>query len=213
MDYRKLFDSEKEDMASTVREAAPKQIFPELFERTIDPDRIYTFADIEALPEGVYAELMDGKIIYMDSPATTHQRIIARLFLKTANYIQKKGGDCEAFLSPFGVFPENDDSEYLLPDLVVVCDPSKIDEKGCHGAPDWVVEVLSPSTSKRDYGVKLFRYKRAGVREYWIIDPIKRTVMVYVFDRPYEEGGLYSFDEEIICSIYPDLKIRLSDMI
>ena len=97
--------------------------------------------------------------------------------------------------------------------MIVGRDTDKLDEKGCHGAPDWIVEVTSPSTKKRDYGLKLFRYRDAGVREYWIIDLQQRIVMVYVFDTEPEDAGIYSFEDEITPSLYPDLKIRIADML
>ena len=111
------------------------------------------------------------------------------------------------------MYLNNDDKTFFVPDLTVICDRDKLDEKGCHGAPDWIVEVTSPSTKKRDYGLKLFRYRDAGVREYWIIDLQQRIVMVYVFDTEPEDAGIYSFEDEITPSLYPDLKIRIADML
>ena len=101
---------------------------------------------------------------------------------------------------------------FLLPDLTVIGDRDKLDEDGCHGAPDWVIEVISPSTSKRDYGKKLFLYRDAGVREYWVIDPARRIIMVYLFGQE-EEAAIWRFEDEVPCSIYPDLTIRLADFL
>lgn len=214
MDYNRVKDeNERKSLREMVREAAVDRAFLEdLPDIDADPDRVYTMDDIRALPEEIRAELVNGKIFIMQAPKTTHQRIVGRLYLEITNYIHERGGDCEAFLSPFGVYLKNDDSTYLLPDLTVICDRDKLDEDGCHGAPDWVIEVISPSTSKRDYGKKLFLYRDAGVREYWVIDPARRIIMVYLFGQE-EEAAIWRFEDEVPCSIYPDLTIRLADFL
>ena len=173
--------------------------------------REYTIEDVESLPEGILAELIDGRIYYMACPSVTHQEIIGELYLIIANYIRDKKGSCKVFLSPLAVYLR-DDQDYLVPDLTVVCDRDKIDEKGCHGAPDWVIEVVSPSSRKLDANIKLFKYRMEGVREYWLIYPDKRIVMVYVFDQGAEGMDIYSFEDEISPKLYPDMKIRLADI-
>ena len=214
MDYREFMNREEYDPQLMAMEAAQDlQLREKLLGEEPDPDRVYTVADIADLPEGLFAELDDGKVFYMDAPAATHQEIAVEMHLAVANHIKAKGGGCKVYIPPYGVYLKNDDKTYFLPDLTVICDHSKLDEKGCHGAPDWIVEVTSPSTKKRDYGMKLFRYRTAGVREYWIIDPQRRTVMVYVFDAKPEDASLYSFEDEISPSLYPDLKIRLADVV
>jgi Uma2 family endonuclease len=176
-------------------------------------DRIYTIEDIYALPDGIRAELIDGKMYYMATPTRTHQKLAGGMYLSVANYIHSKNGTCEVYIPPFAVFPFDDDKTYLEPDLTVICDLSKLDEKGCHSAPDWVVEVLSPGTSSKDMSIKLFKYRSAGVREYWIIDPVKQIVIVYHFEGSKEEAAIYSFDNEIPSVIYPDLMIRPADFL
>lgn len=111
----------------------------------------YTIEDIYALPDGQRAELIDGKIYYMAPPSLKHQRISGRLYQSIANYIDSKNGKCEVLAAPFAVFLNDDDINYLEPDISVICDIFKLDEKGCHGAPDWVIEIVSPG-SKRLYG-------------------------------------------------------------
>lgn len=101
----------------------------------------YTIGDIYNLPEGERAELIDGHIYYMAPPSRTHQRLVSRLNQKIANYIEDNHGKCEVFPAPFAVFLDEDDTTYVEPDISVICDPSKLDEKGCHGAPDWVIEI------------------------------------------------------------------------
>ena len=176
-------------------------------------ERRYTIEDIYALPDGVRAELIDGKLYYMATPTRTHQKIAGGMYLSVANYIRSNNGSCEVYIPPFAVFPFGDEETYLEPDLTVVCDLSKLDEKGCHGAPDWVVEVLSPSTGSKDMSIKLFRYRSAGVREYWVMNPEKRIVIVYDFTGPEEAAAIYSFDSEIPSVIYPDLVIRPADFL
>ena len=171
--------------------------------------RVYTIEDIYALPDGVRAELMDGKLYYMATPTRTHQRLAGEMHLAVANYIKAHGGSCEVYIPPFAVYLFGDESTYLEPDLTVVCDLSKLDERGCWGAPDWIVEVLSPSSVRKDMGIKLYKYRQAGVREYWMIHPEKRVVVVYVLDQKGDDNAaIYSFDDEIPCSIYPELKIK-----
>ncbi|MBQ7563736.1 MAG: Uma2 family endonuclease [Lachnospiraceae bacterium] len=176
-------------------------------------DREFTIEDIYALPEGVRAELIDGRLYYMATPTRTHQKLAGGMYLSVANYIRAKGGSCEVYIPPFAVFPFNDEKTYLEPDLTVICDLSKLDEKGCHGAPDWVIEVLSPGTSRKDMGIKLFKYHSSGVREYWILDPERKLVIVHNFEDPEEAAFLYSFDNEIPSGIYPDLLIRPADFL
>ena len=175
----------------------------------------YTIEDVYALPDGVRAELMDGKLYFMATPSRTHQKIVGELHLTVANYIKAHGGSCEVYIPPFGVFLYGDESTYVEPDLTVVCDSSKLDEKGCWGAPDWVVEVLSPSTGTKDMGKKYSKYRSAGVREYWMIHPEKKVVIVYGFSKEEdkESAAIYSFDDEITCGIYPELKIRPRDLL
>lgn len=168
----------------------------------------YTIEDIYALPDGVRAELIDGKIYYMAAPTRTHQKISMALSRMIGNYIDSKGGDCEIYAAPFAVFLNNDDKNYFEPDISVICDISKLDEKGCHGAPDWIIEIVSPGNQAMDYFRKLFQYQAAGVREYWIVDPTKDLVMVYRFEK--EEMEQYSFGEDVPVGIYEGFIIKLT---
>lgn len=135
------------------------------------------------------------------------------IFLAAVNYIRAHNGSCEVYIPPFCVFLYGDDSTYLEPDMIVVCDPSKLEERGCIGAPDWVVEIISPSSIKLDMIKKLFKYQDAGVREYWVIYPEKRMVTVYLFDQDGENESIviYSYEDEIPCSVIKGLKIRLAN--
>lgn len=167
----------------------------------------YTIEDIYALPDGVRAELIDGQIYYMASPTWTHQRISMFLSRAIGNYIESENGNCEVLAAPFAVFLNNDDKNYFEPDISVICNISKLDEKGCHGAPDWIIEIISPGNKSMDYFKKLFKYQAAGVREYWIVDPTKELVMVYRFDK--EEMEQYSFGEDVPVGIYEGFSIKV----
>ena len=175
-------------------------------------EKAYTIDDIYALPEGERAELIDGQIYYMAPPTRTHQKISSYLHNEIYNYIKKNGGNCEVYAAPFAVFLNEDETNYVEPDISVICDPSKLDEKGCHGAPDWIIEIISPSTERMDYGIKLFKYRSAKVREYWIINPLKQAVMVYDFEHELNTK-LYSFDDIIPVSIYQGLKMNIADLL
>ncbi len=168
----------------------------------------YTIDDIYALPDGERAELIDGQIYYLATPSRTHQRILGATYRKIADYIDSKGGNCEVDIAPFAVFLNNDDINYVEPDISVICDPSKLDEKGCHGAPDWIIEIVSPSSKRIDYLIKLFKYRNAGVKEYWIVDAEKNRITVYNF--VYDTIEEYSFEEDIPVGIYEDFSIRIS---
>ena len=114
---------------------------------------------IEKLPEGVRAELIDGEVYYMATPSVTHQRVLGRLYLQIASYILERKGKCEVFLAPFAVYLMNDIKNYVEPDLCVICNSDKLDNKGCHGAPDWAIEIVSPGSKHMDYILKLKEYK------------------------------------------------------
>ncbi len=171
-------------------------------------EEIYTIDDIYALPDDERAELIDGKIYYMTPPNTNHQRLVSKLNQEIANYLDKYGGECEVFPAPFAVFLNEDNINYVEPDISVICDPSKLDDKGCHGAPDWIIEIVSLSSKSRDYMTKLFKYRTAGVREYWIVDPGKKITTVYAFEK--NEVEQYDFSEDIPVGIYDDFSVRLS---
>ena len=168
----------------------------------------YTIDDIYALPDGQRAELIDGQMYMMAPPNARHQDIIFSLSRKIADYIDTNKGSCKIYLAPYAVFLNADDKNYVEPDISVICDPSKLDEKGCYGAPDWIIEIVSPTSRQMDYYKKLFKYRTAGVREYWIVDPTKELVMVYRFEK--ETMEQYSFKEDIPVGIYDDFSIRVS---
>lgn len=173
--------------------------------------RIYTIDDIYALPDGQRAELIDGQIYYMAPPSRRHQEIIGELFATIRDYIRNSNGACRAYISPFSVFLNESDKAYVEPDISVICDQNKLNAKGCVGAPDWIIEVVSPGSKRMDYYTKLSLYKAAGVREYWIVDPSKHTTIVY--DMEHDDGPtLHSFSESVNVNIYPGFSINLSKL-
>lgn len=171
----------------------------------------YTIDDIYALPDGQRAELIDGVIYNMSPPNRKHQRIVFSLARKIADYIDSKNGDCEINIAPFAVFLNANDKTYVEPDISVICDKSKLNDRGCNGSPDWIIEIVSSSSKRIDYFTKLFKYRTAGVREYWIVDPIKNLITVYNFEN--ETTEIYTFTDKVKVEIYEDLEIDFSEII
>jgi Uma2 family endonuclease len=147
----------------------------------------YTFADCLTWDEGERIEIIDGEAFMMSSPSREHQEISGALFAQLYNFLE--GKKCKVYAAPFDVrlfekdgdAPESVDT-VVQPDLVVICDKNKLDKYGCKGAPNLVIEVLSPSTRRHDRLVKLNLYQRAGVQEYWIVDPENKSVLVFLMD-------------------------------
>lgn len=174
--------------------------------------KVYTIADIYELPEGQRAELIDGQIYSMAPPSRLHQELVSQFTKIIGNYIDSHNGQCKVYPAPFAVFLNADDKNYVEPDISIVCDKDKLDDRGCNGSPDWVIEITSPSDPQRDYGIKLFKYRTAGVREYWIVNPLKKTVMVYDFEKD-QFSNQYNFDDDIPVCIYNDFVINISKLL
>lgn len=157
-------------------------------------------------------EMIDGVIYDMSlSPNTRHQIISGNLFREFSTYL--KGKPCRAFSAPFDVYLKEDKDEWVIPDLSIICDPSKLRDMGCVGAPDLVVEILSKGTATKDRTVKLKLYRATGVREYWIVDPNFETVEVYKFEgHVFSAPDAYGTEDVIKVSIFDDLTINLSDI-
>ena len=171
---------------------------------------VYTVEDIYALPDGKRAELIDGQIYYMSPPNIRHQRISSVLHTTIYNYIKSKNGSCEVFSSPFAVFLDKNDTTYVEPDISVICDKTKLENgRGCLGSPDWIIEIVSPSSRYMDYFTKLMKYRNAGVREYWIVDPLKNQITTYYFEDEMIEQ--YTFSDKVKVSIYNDFEIDFSE--
>lgn len=173
-------------------------------------EQIYTIDDIYNLPEGTRAELIDGQIYYMAPPSRIHQEIAGTLYRKIANYIESKKGSCKPYIAPFAVFLNENDKNYVEPDISVICDKSKLTDSGCVGTPDWIIEVVSPSSRRMDYFTKLFKYRSAGVREYWIVDPAKDRVTVWNFEN--DDNNEFTLSDSVKAGIYSDLVIDFSQI-
>ncbi|MBR5969284.1 MAG: Uma2 family endonuclease [Lachnospiraceae bacterium] len=171
------------------------------------PKEMHTVQDILELPEGVRMELIDGILYDMATPSLYHQNDAGSIFRQMSDYFEKKGGRCKSVIAPFAVYLNDDDRTYVEPDVLVVCDEEKLKEDGCHGAPDLCVEVVSESSRKRDYLIKLLKYTNAGVREYWIIDRDHNRITVYHLEK--EDFEEYTFADEIVSGIYEGLKVKL----
>lgn len=172
---------------------------------------ITTLEEYEALPEDVRAEIFSGQIYYMSSPSQTHQILSTELTTILNTYVRKRQGNCQVFHAPFDVKLSDNPLTIVQPDLMILCDKNKLDGKRCNGAPDFIIEIISPSNPSDDYIRKLYYYKTYGVREYWIADPIRRLVTVNYF-----EGNIlnvqYDFFSTIKINIYNDFYIDFSEI-
>lgn len=180
----------------------------------------YTYADYLQWDDGERWELING-IAYNMSPAPSriHQEISLALSLRIGNYLA--GKQCKLYVAPFDVrlplINSNTDSDItnvVQPDLVVVCDLSKLDERGCFGAPDLVIEILSPSTAKIDMVYKLNLYEQAGVREYWLVHPTDQTILVFRLNEggKYGRHELYERLDKLITEILPEFTLDLAEV-
>jgi len=180
-------------------------------------EKIYTYEDYLNWPENERCEIIDGIAYMQAAPAPIHQEILMELSRQISNYLS--GKPCKIYPAPFCVrLPMGDEKNekevkiIVEPDITIVCDKSKIDNRGCNGAPDMIVEILSPSSVKNDRIIKLNKYEKAGVKEYWIIEPDQKFVSVFLlqdnlrFSRP----EMYSEEDKIKVSLFPDLIIDLS---
>ena len=180
-------------------------------------EKYYSYADFLSLDENVRAEIIYGDLYMMSSPSKAHQVVSRELCGQLFNFLNDK--PCQLFNAPFDVrlFEQKGDTPnkvdtVVVPDILVVCDPKKLDEKGCKGAPDFIIEIISPSNFRRDIFIKLNLYNRAKVREYWIADPKNGFVTVYL---PDETGRLvvsevYTSKEKAPVTVLPGCEIDLS---
>lgn len=165
----------------------------------------YTLQDYYALPKERRVELIDGVIYDMSAPSFVHQHILGTIFNTIQNYITRKDGSCLPMMAPVDVRLDCDDKTMVQPDILILCDKSKICKWGINGAPDFCLEIVSESTGRKDYIKKLQKYTEAGVKEYWIIDPFRKALVVYHWKDDYlphmvpleAQRGLMLYDEEL----------------
>ena len=194
--YREPDRTVSYDVSSSVPETMVREK-PE-YQYGTSPDKIYTVADYYALPDERRVELIDGRFYDMAAPSYTHQLIVGRLFTQLLLQCDAHGSDCLVFQAPADVQLDCDDYTMVQPDIFALCDRSRLNNRVYFGAPDLVIEVLSRSTKTKDRVLKRFKYKAAGVKEYWMIDPETRQILVCIFSPDAEdELHLYGFRDKI----------------
>lgn len=185
---------------------------PSYGKRPVKRQGEYTLEDYYALPEERRVELIDGVIYDMASPTFTHQRISASVLHQIMKYLDEKNGKCIALAAPVDVRLDRDDKTMVQPDVMILCDHDKICNWGIDGAPDFVLEIISQASRRKDYITKLQKYADAGVREYWILDPEKKNLITYDFA---EEGipHIYPLRGNAEMALYGgELKIDLDEL-
>lgn len=181
---------------------------------TQEPRR-YTYADLLDWPDDVRYELYDGFPVALASPSRRHQSISGELFGQLRDFL--KGKSCRVYAAPLDVRPFESDADaptdvrtVLQPDLMVVCDRDKLDDRGVCGAPDLVIEIMSKSTKLYDKQIKHGMYEAAGVREYWVVDPERQIVQVYTLhDGKYQDGNTYTAAASVPVGVLPGCAINL----
>ncbi|MCL2063811.1 MAG: Uma2 family endonuclease [Candidatus Cloacimonetes bacterium] len=170
----------------------------------------YTYKDYKTWDDDVRYELIDGVAYALAAPNQNHQRVLKSLTRQLDTYFEKKS--CELFISPSDVRlnHDTDDKTVVQPDLYVVCDKSKLDGQNCNGAPDLVIEIVSPSTSNRDHYEKLHKYLEAGVLEYWTVDPDTQRIIIFIQDKGTLSFKTYGKNEKLLSYIFQDLIVDLS---
>lgn len=189
----------------------------------LDPNKRYTYADYLTWQFDEMVELIRGKVFRMSpAPGLSHQRVSGALHIQIGSYLSSK--DCQIIAAPFDVrlpLPQhrqrpNKIDTVVQPDLCIVCDPAKLDERGCNGAPDWIIEILSPATSQKDLNDKFEIYQFAGVREYWVAHPHEGTLLIYRLD----ENGRYQLlrqtpftkGEKAPVFVFPGFEVDLDEV-
>ncbi len=182
-------------------------------------NKIYTYKDYLTFPGDERIEIIEGELFNMGSPSVIHQSLITNLLFEIQSYIKANKGPCKVFTAPFDVILKNDNEEVeecsniVIPDISVICDKNKLsDGKKCVGSPDMIVEIISPSNAGHDYVTKLNLYQKYKVKEYWIIDPRKRSIFVYFLGENgfYDLVNSYTFKDKVKVNIYDDLEIDFS---
>lgn len=174
--------------------------------------KTYTSEDYWNLPEGERAELIDGQLYNMAPPSRIHQELVMELSGTIRDYIRSNNGECKVYPAPFAVNLDANNHNWVEPDISVICDKNKLTERGCSGAPDLIIEIVSLSTQKIDYLKKLLLYQKNGVQEYWIVNPAARNITVYIFGS--DDFAIYSFEDHVPVGIYNNnLSICISELL
>ncbi|MBQ8184691.1 MAG: Uma2 family endonuclease [Lachnospiraceae bacterium] len=191
-------------MSASYTEAAGKPLFIRETSAYLDSfaSKEYTIEDYARIPQETRAELIDGQLFYMQSPTPAHQAAVTSLLVQSSVFIAQKKGTCQVFPAPLDVQLDCNQYTMLQPDFMIVCDKDKVHEDRIYGAPDFVAEVLSPSSKKMDTGRKLLKYFKAGVREYWVVDLDRRRVVCYYFEEEDLIPNAYTLEDEVPVRIF-----------
>ena len=174
--------------------------------------RIRTSEDYWNLPDGERAELINGQLYVMAPPSRIHQELVMELSATIRNHIKDRKGSCKVYPAPFAVDLTADDETWVEPDISIICDESKLTDRGCKGAPDLIVEIVSPNNRKLDYSTKLALYSDAGVREYWIVDPDKERTTAYHLEEDVAPT-IIPFNHVLNSGLFENLQITISDLL
>ncbi len=197
-----------EDMVPEIEEAVEDELHRTGVGDDGETPRLYTVEDYYNLPDDRRVELIDGVFYNMASPASIHQFILGKMYAQIDTYIEKNGGQCQAFMAPLDVQLDEDDYTMLQPDLLIVCERRKILEKCLFGAPDFVCEIISPSNKLGERLRRQLKYFDAGVREYWEVFPSDERIAVYHFEDENSTPEFYNFSDEVPVAIY-DGKLKI----
>ena len=184
-------------------------------------NKVYTYYDYLNFPNDEFVEIIDGKIFAMSpAPSRIHQELIMEISAELRNYIKSNKGQCKVYPAPFDVVlineneNENDSKNIVQPDISVICDKNKLNDKGCFGSPDMIVKIVSKFNPGNDYVKKLYLYEKYKVKEYWIVNPMKKNILVYTLtESGYNQPDLYTFNDKIKVDIFNNLEIDFNGII
>ena len=183
-------------------------------------NKTYTYTDYLKFTDDEPVEIIGGRISAMSpAPSRIHQEIITEILAELRNYIKSNNGPCKVYPAPFDVILKKDNEDVLYsqnivqPDISVICDKTKLTDKGCSGSPDMIVEVVSPFNPRNDYIKKLSLYEEFKVREYWIVNPMEKNILVYTLTPDgYSAPKMYTFNDKIKVNIYDNLEIDFKSL-
>lgn len=193
------YPADDQDLLLSVGEGAVEYGKKDLFDKS---DKSHTVEEYLSLPDDMRVELIDGTFYEMYSPTYEHQEILSVIFMTLRNFVDKNKGKCKVLPAPFDIQLNKDNKTMVQPDVVVICEKDRINKNRGYGAPDMVVEILSPSTTRKDWGIKLAKYLEAGVREYWIVDPVKSIIVVFYSENDSIGPEIYNFDSQVPVHIW-----------
>lgn len=183
-------------------------------------NKLYTYEDYLKFSEDEIVEIIDGRISAMSpAPSRIHQEIIMEISAEIRNYIKSNNGSCKVYPAPFDVVLIDEDQDakesknIVQPDISVICDKNKLTDKGCTGSPDMIVEIISQYNPRNDYIKKLNLYEQFNVKEYWIVNPMKKNILVYILtENGYGMPDMYTFNDKVKVNIYDDLEIDFKSL-